>query len=124
MRIKISILGLLIFLSGCLGEVTKINEDDWEPPKQLRDVELMAKMKEKTYQVTQEKIPEEPLIGTYVKFNEVGKYNCVLCDKHLFNSEDKLMERFLGKERYWEGALPDEGFKYPTFRTGTENVVE
>ena len=42
------------------------------------------------YFVTQKGGSEYPVIGKYVDFFEDGKYNCIVCNENVFDSENKL----------------------------------
>lgn len=51
---------------------------------------LKKKLTPVQYHVTQEKGTEQPHSGQYVKHKETGKYNCVVCEENLFQSEHKF----------------------------------
>jgi len=52
--------------------------------------DLKQKLSPLAWQVTQEKATENPFSGEYNDFDQPGKYFCICCDKHLFNSEHKF----------------------------------
>ena len=54
------------------------------------DQEWKDQLTEEQYFVTREKGTEKPFTGIYDDFYEKGVYNCVCCDKTLFNSESKF----------------------------------
>lgn len=51
--------------------------------------ELRKKLTDEAWTVTQEHGTERPFTGKYVDHKGDGKYQCVCCDKPLFNSDHK-----------------------------------
>ena len=53
------------------------------------DDELMQKLTDEQYQVTQCSATEPPFSGKYVHHKSDGNYHCICCDAPLFSSEHK-----------------------------------
>lgn len=70
--------------------------------------QLQQKLSPLAWQVTQKKATERPFSGEYNDFDTPGKYYCVCCESHLFNSSHKF----------------DSGCGWPAFFQATENSVE
>ena len=74
------------------------------------DTELRKKLTDMQYQVTQNAGTERAFTGEYNDNKQTGKYNCVVCGAHLFDSDSKY----------------DSGSGWPSFyeAANTENVEE
>jgi len=74
------------------------------------DSELRNKLTDMQYQVTQNGGTERAFTGEYNDNKEAGKYNCVVCDAHLFDSDSKY----------------DSGSGWPSFYevANTDNIQE
>lgn len=57
------------------------------------DKDLRAKLTDMQYQVTQGHGTERPFTGEYNDNKQDGKYNCVVCGAHLFDSDAKYDSR-------------------------------
>ena len=86
-------------------EATKI--PSFIPESSYDRRQIARKLTPMQYQVTQNHQMEPP--GEhYDKFFQKGKYNCIVCDQHLFNSRDKY--------------YADDG--YPSFNDASHKVAE
>lgn len=74
------------------------------------DSELRNKLTDLQYQVTQNGGTERAFTGEYNDNKQSGKYSCVVCDAHLFDSDSKF----------------DSGSGWPSFYevANTDNVQE
>ena len=68
-----------------------IDRNSFEPQVKYDQELLKERLTEMQYMVTQGEGQENPYMGKYASFNGKGTYNCVVCDSHLFNSEDKII---------------------------------
>ena len=109
---KILILAIYLFFSSCKAKITVVDENLFKPLVTFTTKELSKRLTSQQYQVTQTSGHDDPNSGKYVKHHEPGKYNCIVCDKHLFNSKDKLVST-INSPQMW-----------PLFYEGTSNVAE
>ena len=91
MKIALSILIFLITLKNYTAAT--IRRDQFKPNNIFDRAELKKRLLPMQFAVTQNKETEFPITGLYEAFFEDGKYNCIVCNEHLFNSDDKLAAR-------------------------------
>jgi len=60
------------------------------------------------YRVTQQAATEPPFSGKYNDFDQAGRYHCIVCDAHLFDSKTKF----------------NSGCGWPAFFEAIENTTE
>ena len=85
---KLIFLALSIIFSEYSAKVYEIWED-FQPTVKYDEKELRFRLNYTTHQVTQMNQTEYPKIGIYNDVFEDGKYNCIVCKEHLFDSKDK-----------------------------------
>ena len=78
----------------------------YKPIVQYDKKKLFKELSEIEYFITQEAGSEYPEVGKYSNHWDEGKYNCLICNKHLFSSEHKI-----------------KSFGYAAFSEPSENVV-
>ena len=89
--------------------------ENFVPKVKYDEQELMNRLTEAQFFVTMRHASEYPGTGKQLWNKRPGIYNCVVCDKNLFNSEDKY--------RLEKDADPHEYSGYMTFKEKSENVV-
>ncbi|KAI3378719.1 hypothetical protein SNEBB_006573 [Seison nebaliae] len=66
------------------------NTKKFEPKLKVDERELKERLTTIQFNVTQHGDTEKAFSGEYVKLNEKGNYNCIVCDTELFESTDKF----------------------------------
>ena len=61
-----------------------------QPPFQINDEELRAKLTPEQYAVTRQAATEPPFSGEYWNTKDPGVYRCVACETELFRSDTKF----------------------------------
>ena len=61
----------------------------FEPKIRFPSEDLREKLDPQVYAVTQNNANEFSHTGDYYQFFEQGQYDCIVCEKELFNSKDK-----------------------------------
>ena len=102
---KRKILAVILFIV-MMSYTTSIWEEDFFPKIKVREIELIYKLTCNQYAVTQKKKQERPTKSKYLKHDEKGSYNCIVCEVPLFESQHKI-----------------KSSSYPTFTHTTQNVV-
>jgi peptide-methionine (R)-S-oxide reductase len=80
---------------------------------------LLAKLSDEQFRVTQKKGTERPFTGKYVDNKEDGTYRCVCCDTALFSSEHKY-DSGSGWPSFW---LPLAGDTVQTVRDTSHGMI-
>ena len=70
------------------------------------DEALRQRLTEQQYRVTQQQGTEPPFSGEYCNNKRAGRYLCVVCGAHLFDSESKYDSRS-GWPSFWQPAVSD-----------------
>ena len=95
-----SLVFLLFFIvfSGHLQEIIK--DEDFVPKIRFMKEDLLNRLTDLEFKVTQGRESEYPREGKFENFFEAGKYNCIVCNEYLFSSEDKFQNK--GFASFWK----------------------
>ena len=69
------------------------------------DADLRQRLTPEQYEVTQHKGTERPFSGEYWNHFDDGKYRCIVCGEHLFDSTTKF-DAGCGWPSFYDGARP------------------
>lgn len=83
------------------------------------DQELLDRLSDEQYQVTQKKGTEPAFTGQYVDHKEDGTYHCVCCDSPLFSSDQKY-DSGSGWPSFW---LPLAGDAVTTHSDNSHGMI-
>ena len=92
MHTKILILLLSILNFSNLTEIEDaklVYKTKFQPKIEFDKEDLKLRLTPMQYETTQEKKFEGVYRGIFVHNFQEGKYHCIVCDEHLFNSEDR-----------------------------------
>ena len=76
-----------------------------DKPGKRSDAELRQQLTPEQYEVTQQKGTERPFTGEYWNHFEEGKYHCIVCGEHLFDSATKF-DAGCGWPSFYDAAMP------------------
>ena len=84
----LKILSLLLYVFSN-SYTKKMHKFDFEPKVTFSYEELREKWYYKQYSFTQQFLVKHPFTGDYYDNDDEGIYKCIVCDEHLFSSEDQ-----------------------------------
>lgn len=82
----------------------RMNRDEFEPKVTFTDQSLLERLTTVQYDCTQFCDTENIATGIYNHHADPGIYSCIICDDHLFNSEEKSKDGFYMWPNFWGGV--------------------
>lgn len=70
---------------------------------QKTEAEWREQLSPESFRVTRQAGTEQPFSGKYVYHDQLGRYHCICCHAHLFNSNTKF-DAGCGWPSFWEEA--------------------